>query len=134
MKENSCKIQVRFSDLDALGHVNNAQHLTYFETARMCFFNKEVGEKWDWVKKGIILRKNEVEYLQPIYLTDDVEVEVLPESIGNTSFILSYILRVGETVKCKGSSVLVCYNFETAKTCEVYSELKNIFQKYFPNR
>ena len=31
----STQIEVRFRDLDALGHVNNAVYLTYFEIARL---------------------------------------------------------------------------------------------------
>jgi acyl-CoA thioester hydrolase len=34
-------IQVRFADVDKLGHVNNAKYLTYFEIARMQFFKDE---------------------------------------------------------------------------------------------
>jgi acyl-CoA thioester hydrolase len=32
------KIQVRFKDIDKQGHVNNANHITYFETARVEYF------------------------------------------------------------------------------------------------
>lgn len=127
---NNCKIQVRFSDVDTLGHVNNAHYLTYFETARMHFFNENVGTKWDWIEKGIILRKNEVEYILPVFLTDNVEIEVLPESIGNTSFTLSYVLKVGNVVKCKGVSVLVCYDFKNHQKNEVYHEIKRIFELF----
>ncbi|MBK6404207.1 MAG: thioesterase family protein [Holophagales bacterium] len=31
-------VEVRFRDLDAMGHVNNAVYLTYFEQARLAFW------------------------------------------------------------------------------------------------
>ena len=45
------KIQVRFSDLDILGHVNNVTYLSYFEMARVYYFKELVGTKWDWQRK-----------------------------------------------------------------------------------
>jgi acyl-CoA thioesterase FadM len=35
----SIPIQVRFSDLDALGHVNNVTYFTYFEIARVKYLD-----------------------------------------------------------------------------------------------
>lgn len=130
MSSNICKIQIRFSDIDLMGHVNNATYLNYFELARLNFLSNEVGMSWDWKKKGIILRKNEIEYLEPVLLTDVVEVEVRPETIGNTSFGLEYTLRVGDKIKCKGESVLVCYDFEEKVTTPVYPEFRKVFERY----
>jgi acyl-CoA thioester hydrolase len=113
-----------------MGHVNNSTYLNYFELARLNFLSNEVGMSWDWKKKGIILRKNEIEYLDPVYLTDVVEIEVRPETVGNTSFALEYILRVGDKIKCKGESILVCYNFEEKTTTPVYSEFRKVFERY----
>jgi acyl-CoA thioester hydrolase len=123
-------IQLRFCDVDSLGHVNNAHYLSYFETARLQFLGEEVGGKWDWINKGIILRKNEVEYLLPVFLSDSVEVEISVGKIGKTSFSLFYHLYVKNVLKSKGESILVCYNFNEKRTVEVYPELKQIFQKY----
>jgi acyl-CoA thioester hydrolase len=127
---NTIKIQVRFSDVDMMGHINNAIYLNYFETARMHFLNAELGSKWNWVQNGIVLRKNEIEYLEPVFLTDVIEIEVRPETIGNTSFTLIYILRVGDKIKCKGESRLVCYNYNEKTAVQVYPEFKKAFERY----
>ncbi len=127
---NIIRIQIRFSDVDMMGHVNNAVYLNYFETARMHFLTKELGSKWDWVRKGIVLRKNEIEYLEPVMLNDIIDIEVKPETIGNTSFTLVYTLRVGDKVKCKGESRLVCYDYEERTTHQVYDEFKKAFDRY----
>ena len=54
-------IPVRFSDIDAMGHVNNAIYLNYFEQARMSFFQESIGKEWDWKKDGIVLGRNEID-------------------------------------------------------------------------
>ncbi|MCH2232108.1 MAG: acyl-CoA thioesterase [Crocinitomicaceae bacterium] len=110
MKIEPAKIQVRFSDVDALGHVNNAVYLNYFEFARIHYFNAMLGTEWDWDSDGLILLKNEVQYLKPLLLNDNPEVRVYVTAIGNKSFTMSYDLTVNGILYCKGSSVLVGYD------------------------
>lgn len=113
-------IQIRFKDVDALGHVNNANHVTYFEYARIHFFDELVGGDIDWNKEGMILAHQQVSYKKPIYLKDEIFVLTWFEKSGTTSFELGYeIVRKekdgSETVCAVGSSVQVCYNYQTQK-------------------
>jgi acyl-CoA thioester hydrolase len=109
-------IQVRFKDLDSLGHVNNANHLTYLELARMNYFRDVVTANNDWSKKGFILAKITIDYLQPILLEDDVRVFTRCSRTGNKSFDLEYEMVKNEKGSfiplAKGHTVLVCYNYE----------------------
>lgn len=123
------KIQIRFSDIDLMGHVNNAIYLNYFESARMHYLVSYLGTNWDWYKNGIILKANEIEYLAPVFLTDQPIVSVFTEHIGKTSFTLSYELKVGDEIKTKGKSVLVSYNFKENKTQELDSLFRNSLEK-----
>lgn len=113
------KIQVRFADLDVLGHVNNSIYLSYFEMARVHYFNVVLGKDYNWLEEGFVLVKNEVEYLKPVYLNDDVRVAMTVEQIGNKSFTLSYTLKVNDELRSKGSSVMVGFNGVTHKSIEI---------------
>ena len=124
----SIKIQVRFSDLDVMGHVNNSVYLSYFEMARVAFFSPLMGEKWDWKKNGVLLRKNEVEYLFPVLLHEEPEITIFTSSIGNKSFTLEYELKVGDKLCTTGASVLVCYDAENNKTIEVPQEMRTVLE------
>lgn len=111
-------IQIRFKDVDALGHVNNANHVTYFEFARIRFFDDLIGGDIDWDKEGMILAHQQVHYKKPIYLKDEISVLTWFIKSGTTSFELGYeIVRTekngSETVCATGSSVQVCYNYKT---------------------
>ena len=103
-------IQVRFADIDVMGHVNNAIYLSYFENARMHYFEYLLGKDWDWKRDGIILLKNEVQYILPVLLEDIPEITVSVEKIGNKSFTLAYELKVKNELYCIGSSTLVAYD------------------------
>ncbi|GAB5417959.1 MAG: thioesterase family protein [Crocinitomicaceae bacterium] len=119
------KIQVRFSDLDVLGHVNNSIYLSYFETARVHYFAHLLGEDWDWQRNGVILVKNEVEYHKPILLHDTPLVHIYTDHIGEKSFTLSYEIKVGGTVYTTGKSVLVCFDGSKHATIPVDPVMKD---------
>lgn len=116
--KTSCVIEIRFADIDVMGHVNNAVYLSYFEQARMDFFAKLVGKSWDWERDGILLARNEVDYHQPVLLADRLTIQTKVEKIGTTSMTLSYegyrqAEGADEQHLCvKGRSVLVCFDYQ----------------------
>ena len=126
--EQPIKIQVRFSDLDTLGHVNNAVYLSYFEMARIAYFTPLLGDNWDWKKFGIILRKNEVEYFSPVLLHQIPQLTIFTMEIRTKSFTLGYELRVNGKVYTTGSSVLVGYDSVTEKTIEIPAKMKIVLE------
>jgi acyl-CoA thioester hydrolase len=112
-------IQVRFTDLDVLGHVNNNIYLSYFEMTRVHYFKELLGEHWDWRKFGIVLAKNEVEYVRSVLLNDQPEIFMFTEHIGNKSFTLGYELMVKGQLYAKGRSVQVCFDATAQKTIPI---------------
>ena len=119
------KIQVRFSDIDVMGHVNNAVYLNYFETARMHYFNQILGEDWDWNTDGIILMRNEIDYIKSVLLRDTPIIDISVLKIGTKSFELGYELKVNDVIYTRGKSVLVCFNYKEQKTCEIPFSLRS---------
>jgi acyl-CoA thioester hydrolase len=118
------KIQVRYADLDTMGHVNNSVYLTYFEYARVHYFNELLGLNWDWKKFGVLVAKNEISYLKAIHLNEVPEVEILLESIGTKSFTLAYEIRVDGDLRTTGKSILVCFDARQNCSIEVNEDWK----------
>lgn len=120
---HSTAIQLRFKDYDSLGHVNNANHLTYMETARMQYFHDVVTKSNDWQKTGLILAKITVDYLKPILLTDNIIAYTKCSRLGNKSFDLAYELRSMRGKKIElmatGLSTIVCFNYEKQETIKI---------------
>lgn len=123
------KIHVRFSDLDVLGHVNNSIYLSYFEIARVHYFAHMLGTDWDWKKDGVILVKNEVEYLKPVLLHHKPYIQMFVEDIGNKSFTLSYELKVEGVLCSKGSSILVCFDSGKNETIPIPKVMREALNK-----
>lgn len=124
MSIKPAEIQVRFADLDVLGHVNNSIYLSYFEMTRVHYFKELLGESWDWKKNGVLLVRNEIDYLEPILLHQKPYVSMNLIEIGNKSFKLGYEIFVEEKIHTKGCSVMVCFDSVTNQTISVPIEMK----------
>jgi len=109
-------IQLRFADTDMLGHINNANFLTYMELARMSYFNEVLGDVVDWKKEGIILAKATVDYKRPVFLEDKLFIYIRIDHISSKSFNVQYrfIKEQGaeEEVAAEGSTLMVCYDYQ----------------------
>jgi acyl-CoA thioester hydrolase len=81
-------IEVRFSDLDALGHVNHATFLSYLEHARVKWWRPRLGVL-PFQEDGYVMARVEIDYRSPILLGDQVRVEMRCDHIGTTSFTLA---------------------------------------------
>lgn len=124
MKIKSAEIQVRFADLDVLGHVNNSVYLSYFEMTRVHYFRELLSEHWDWKKNGVLLVRNEIDYIAPILLHQKPLINMYLIEIGTKSFKLGYEIYIGEKIHTKGCSVMVCFNAVTNQTIPVPTEMK----------
>jgi acyl-CoA thioester hydrolase len=117
-------IQIRFSDLDFYGHVNNAVYLTYFEIARSYYWKDVI--KWDWNHNGIILARSEVNYLKPITRADEIACYVRTTRIGNSSFDVMHVLvkitPEGEEICTTGKTVCISYDYSVHKPVKIPAE------------
>ena len=131
---HTCNLEVRFRDIDKLGHVNNAVYLSYFEQARVHFIDEVLENKVDWDKQGLILANTEVSFLSPILLKDKIQVETTCTKIGNKSFTLSYRIFTKEGNKATGSSVLVCFDYTTKTSVAVPTAWKQLLEKFIEKK
>ena len=126
------KLQIRFSDIDSMGHVNNAVYLSYFEYTRVYYFKALLSKAWDWESNGIILAHTEVSFLSPLLLNDKANVEMRIGQIGTKSFTLHYIIRVKNKILTKGASTLVCYNSKKQESIVIPLQMKEALAKLAP--
>lgn len=118
-------MQVRFRDLDTLGHVNNAVYLTYFESARMAFW-MHVNGRTDLSAMDMILARAEVDYRSPLGYGDEIVVGVRCASIKRSSFVLEQAMierRSGRLV-AQARKVLVHYDYAAGRSKTLTEELR----------
>ena len=92
---HSVEVEVRFSDVDAMGHVNNAKHLTYCEIARIRYWTDVTGMPISPATGGaesLILAEARITYRAPIFHGEVVTVQSRATRIGRSSFTLEHRL------------------------------------------
>jgi acyl-CoA thioester hydrolase len=120
-------VEIRFADIDAMGHVNNAVYFSYFEQARMAYFKERVARIWDWNEDGVIVARNEIDYVFPVFLNDRMVIRFWVEHVGSKSFTVCYRVVVGERLCATGKSVLVCFNHKNKATQVLPEAWRTVF-------
>ncbi|RFZ94501.1 acyl-CoA thioesterase [Mucilaginibacter conchicola] len=117
-------ITIRFSDIDAVGHVNNAVYLTYFELARINYWKEVAG--WNIRNHGIVIGKSEINYLKPVTIDDSLTCYVRVVRIGNSSFDVMHVLvkqtDKGEEICTTCKTVCISYDYKAAKSVPIPTE------------
>ena len=113
---------VRWDDIDAFGHVNNAKYLTYIQEARFL---------WSPLLE-MVVAKAEVDYLVPIYVGGRFyDITLWVEQIGNSSFTLGYeVIGDNGVVHANVKTVQVAVSMETKKSRPLTDSEREFLKQY----
>jgi acyl-CoA thioester hydrolase len=113
---------IRWDDIDAFGHVNNAKYLTYIQEARFL---------WAPIVEMVVARA-EVDYIAPIYEGGRFyDVNLWVESIGNSSFTMGYeVVGDNGVVHAKVKTVQVAVSMETKKSRPLTDKEREFLNEY----
>jgi acyl-CoA thioester hydrolase len=115
------KQYVRWGDLDAFGHVNNATYLIYAQEARFA---------WSKMLEMVVARA-EVDFIAPIYTGDIyIDVEIWVNKIGNSSFGVTYEMKNGEELLARVKTVQVTVSMDTKKSRPINDSERDFLSKY----
>ena len=128
------KAFVRWDDLDAFGHVNNAKYLTYAESARIDWGQQQFAEKDDSVLVQMTVARSEIDYLLPITEFESYyDVDLWVESIGNSSFVVGYEVTKDGLVFTKMKTVQVMIDLGSRKSRPINENEREFLNKYLAN-
>jgi YbgC/YbaW family acyl-CoA thioester hydrolase len=123
----SVDVPVRFSDMDALGHVNNAAYISYFEEGRVHYLHNLLDlPRDDTSALGIIVLDMHCNYRSPAYYGEVLRVHTKVTWLKNKSLEMTYLITdIADGRKvADGSSVLVAYDYSARKTTEIPTEFR----------
>jgi len=103
-------VDVRFRDLDTMGHVNNALYATYLEEARSAYYREVIGESLPDV--DTVLAHLSIEYRAPIELGETVTVVLIVPEVGESSIPMEYEIRTDDSLAATAETVQVVWNRE----------------------
>jgi acyl-CoA thioester hydrolase len=123
---------VRWDDLDAFGHVNNARYLTFAQEARFIWSTEEFSTAMrESSLIEMVVARAEIDFVAPIYDGGRfVDVEISVEKIGNSSFVLLYTISDGGQVFAKMKTVQVAVSLETKKSRPLTDTEREFLERY----
>ncbi|MCG2634007.1 MAG: acyl-CoA thioesterase [Gammaproteobacteria bacterium] len=125
-------MDVRWGDVDMLGHVNNVQFLRYAETARAVYFRQHLGLTMGVGREGFILAEISCQFLQQLLFPGTVEVLTRVSRLGRSSLdVVSGIFRADEEKPVAISPCrLVWFDFEAQKSAPVPQRIRDAVIAY----
>lgn len=123
------KIQPRFAETDALGHINNATLPIWFEQSRTPIFRIFVPDlsvsAWN-----LILAKIEVEYTGELFYSKDVTIKTSIKRIGNSSVEVYQEAWQSDQLCAKGVATMVHFDHQRKKSMPITAEQREALQAH----
>jgi acyl-CoA thioester hydrolase len=127
-------IQIRFSDIDRLDHVNNACYHNYFELGRVMYFREILKNHVHWDKRGFVLARTEIDHIVPVFLNDEIYCCTKVIKFGNKSMTVknAIIKKVkNEFVICaSGFGVLVGTDYENNISIPIPNDWRELMENF----
>ena len=129
---HKCQLEIRWADLDAFKHINNAAYLVYMQEARADFtWFSRIAKGEEPLLADMVVARAEVDYLSPIHQTGTtLEVEIYIEKVSNSSFVMVYEMSQGGTLRARGKTVQVGVAMETEKARRLRDNEREFLNQY----
>jgi acyl-CoA thioester hydrolase len=123
---------MRWSDMDAYGHVNNVVFLGYFEMARVeLFFDRASLEEHTGLRRGTVVAAHDIRYKLPVvYSPDPLDVQIWVSGIRAAAFTCHYEIHDHGDLAVTGSTLLVPFDFDIARPRRLTAEEKDYLARY----
>ncbi len=123
--------QIRFSDVDQFGHVNNSVYFSLYDLAKTTYVNDVLGNA-KWGEIGIVVANINANFFMPVFFSDKMEIETAVVQLGNKSFtLLQRAVSVeSREVKCECRTVMVLYDLLTKEPMLIPDEYKKAICEY----
>ncbi|RLM67197.1 thioesterase family protein [Halorubrum sp. Atlit-26R] len=122
-------IDVRFRDIDAMGHVNNAVYATYIEQARTRYFSDVLDA--DLSRVSTVLASISIDFRRPVELVDgEVTVTVDVADLGRSSATMTHEIRAGGEAAAEAEATLVSLDPETGEPAPIPEEHRAAMESY----
>ncbi|MEU1477342.1 thioesterase family protein [Streptomyces sp. NPDC005760] len=118
---------LRWSDMDAYGHVNNAVFVRYLEEARIDFLFRPEKD----FQQGSVVARHEIDYKrQLVHRHHPVDIELWVSQIRAASFTITYEVKDDDLVYVRASTVVVPFDFEAQRPRRITAEEREFLEGY----
>ena len=129
--DHSVDLQIRFNDIDILGHLNNTVYFSFYDTGKAYFFEHMLRGDIEWRKVETVIANVDCAYVAPIYFGDQIAVYTRCMHISEKSFRLQQVIvekRTGE-LKSACETVMVSYDPEARQSVPLSDRYRTALEK-----
>lgn len=136
MPRHITDVQLRWADMDSIGHVNNVVYLRYLQEARVdMLFVHAARHGAEKLAAGVVVQRHEIDYLAPLqFRTRPLRVETWVQEVRNASFTLGYEVLDADDgqrhVYVRASTTLVPYDLSSDRPRRVAAEERAVLERY----
>lgn len=125
-------VQIRFNDIDALGHINNNIYFSFFDLGKTNYFEVIKPTSVSWIEGMIVLAHIDVDFFSPIYYKEKIVVDTKITKLGDKSGVFLQQIRSvkNDEVKCRCESVFVTYDADTQSSMRIPDVWRSVISKY----
>ena len=135
--QHSVHIPIRFMDLDALQHVNNARYLNFLEEARIAYSQELLGIFKTIKELNVLVARVEIDYFRPILYGQKMKIYTRIAKMGSKSFVFDCAITSNdgkqEFVAAQANQVMVMFNVKAQKSIPISDELRSTIQQLEPH-
>ena len=132
-------VQIRFSDVDQYGHMNNSSYFSIYDLAKTSYMREVFGDQ-NWNDVGIVVANINADFLAPVFFSDELYIETTVVHLGHKSFTLLQraVNKASGVLKCQCRTVMVGYDMATKRkvvggTFEtIINRFDNVGKRRFP--
>lgn len=112
-------VQIRFSDVDQYGHMNNSSYFSLYDLAKTSYMRDVFGDK-DWKHIGIVVANINADFLAPVFFSDDLVIHTSVIHLGHKSF----------TLLQRAVNIMVGYDVASKEPVELPADFKRAICDY----
>lgn len=125
-------VQIRFNDVDRYGHVNNNAYFAYYDLGKDEYLRNVLRTDYRGGAAVPVIANINADFIHPIFYGDEIVIETRVAHIGTKSFTLEQraVNLKTETVVCRCSTVMVCFNLHEQRSAELPDEYRQKFEEF----
>ncbi len=125
-------LQIRFNDIDLLGHLNNAVYIQFFDLGKSRYFQDVMPEGVDWRHINIVVANINCDFFAPTYITEPIAVLTTITHMGEKSFALEQRIVNSDNgeVKCIAKTIMVGFDMTTGKSAPIGPKWVEALERY----
>lgn len=129
-------VQMRFNDIDMLGHLNNSVYFTFMDLAKTRYFQTVLGDKFRWGNIGVVIVNVNCDFCAPTFFDDNIEVETAVVAIGDKSLTLEQRVYSpsDESVRCRCRTIMSGFDSKTMTSVRISDEWRTALAEYEGNK